>query len=260
MPTDNDSAAKFAESIEDAYTHAAVSPHWIENSDCFWYRRDVRPGEFSFIFVDAGQAIRRPTFDHERLAKALNDHDIDASANALPFSSVDPSSDGKSIKFRIGEKKWEFLSDGELTEYDGEICENTLDSMQEEKPSGSSQKDTAINFVNQTKEPISLFWIDFDGKAQLYATVDAGRSNRRPTYTDHVWRVVNAETKKPIASFIAQDGESTAIIRSDMSSKTKLVDSSDKEENPEECQSPDSETEGSEDQQKLKTFVKDFNV
>ena len=51
---------------------AHITPHWLTNNMQFWYRNDLRDGAKEFVFVDAGTGIRRPAFDHEKLAASLS--------------------------------------------------------------------------------------------------------------------------------------------------------------------------------------------
>jgi dipeptidyl-peptidase 4 len=261
MAANYERSANFAQRVKDAYTETTVSPHWIAHSSTFWYRRDIAPGQFSFVSVDAEQGVRRPAFDHEGLAKALNDEGAKADANALPFAWIDLSSDGECVKFRIGEKKWQFRDNGTLTEYDGEINEETLKPMRNEKPSDMTRASTAITFTNRTKGPISLFWIDWDGNAKHYVTVEAGQSDRRQTYTGHVWRVSNSETDESIASFIAQYNDSIAVIEEGMTSVTEAIEKSPEEKHPQRPHSPRLRVESSgTPQPPSQAFVRDYNV
>ena len=50
---------------------ADVSPHWIEKTNRFWYRR-VEGKESRFLLVDAEANSVAPAFDHSRLAAALS--------------------------------------------------------------------------------------------------------------------------------------------------------------------------------------------
>lgn len=217
-------SANFAERAKDAYAETTVSPQWIAQSSAFWYRRDFAPGQFSFVSVDAEQGVRQPAFDHEGLAKALQDKGVKADANALPFARIDLSRDGEgTVRFRIGAQKWQFRGNGTLTEDDGEITEEILKPMRKEKPSERTSASTVVTFINQTSAPISVFWIDWDGNAKYYVTVQAGQSSRRPTYVGHVWRVLKSETDEAIASFIARDDDATAVIEEGMTSVTEAI-------------------------------------
>ncbi|HVP91478.1 MAG TPA: hypothetical protein VMS75_09695, partial [Terriglobales bacterium] len=44
---------------------------WIEKTHRFWYRKTVKGG-FEFELVDADALTKKPAFDHEKLAAALN--------------------------------------------------------------------------------------------------------------------------------------------------------------------------------------------
>lgn len=110
-----------------------------------------------------------------------------------------------------------------MTEYDGEINEKP---MRKEKLSDRTRASTVINLINRTKGSISLFWIDWDGNVKYYLTVEAGQSNKRQTYTGHVWRVSNPETNESTASFIARDNDSIAVIEEGVISVTEVIDKS----------------------------------
>ena len=224
-------STKFAKRIEDAYTDLRVTPHWIRRSNAFWYRTNTASGQANFVFVDAEHGIRRPAFDHDRLMRVLVDHGVEIGTGRLPFTWIDPSGDGVFVRFRIKEKVWQFNNrDGTLVEHNGEINEETMEPLQEEKPSASGDDDAAITFVNRTTEPVSLFWIDFDGDAKYYEHVKAGQSSTRSTYIGHVWRVSKSETDEPIASFVAQSSDSIAVIKEGMSSVTKTTKKSTEED------------------------------
>ena len=49
---------------------ADVSPHWVEKTSRFWYRRATPKGG-DFVLVDAEQNTVGPAFDQTRLAAAL---------------------------------------------------------------------------------------------------------------------------------------------------------------------------------------------
>ncbi|MBN1224705.1 MAG: DPP IV N-terminal domain-containing protein [Candidatus Aminicenantes bacterium] len=110
-----------AESVEERYKRAeqfsfgnvqkmvfktGVSPKWIEKSDRFWYLNNTAEGK-EFVFVDPSKNTRRPAFDHEKLAAALNKAaDKDFKAENLPFNDIEYIDGEKSIRFKIGSKLW----------------------------------------------------------------------------------------------------------------------------------------------------------
>jgi dipeptidyl aminopeptidase/acylaminoacyl peptidase len=86
---------------------ARINPHWFHDDTRFWYRNELKGGAKEFIVVDAEQGIRRPAFDHQKLAAALSksagqqfkfDH--------LPFSDIEFSEDGKAMLFEAADKRW----------------------------------------------------------------------------------------------------------------------------------------------------------
>ena len=48
-----------------------VTPHWLADTNRFWYRNDLADGKREFILVNASQATRSLAFDHAKLAAAL---------------------------------------------------------------------------------------------------------------------------------------------------------------------------------------------
>ena len=63
------------------------TPHWISDTR-FWYRKSVKGGN-AFVLVDAASAVKRPAFDHERIAAALGKatgHSY--TSTTLPFDTI----------------------------------------------------------------------------------------------------------------------------------------------------------------------------
>ncbi|ERF71994.1 hypothetical protein EPUS_07464 [Endocarpon pusillum Z07020] len=247
---DFERSASLADRIQNAYIETSISPRWIGSGNAFWYRRDFGADQSSFVTVDPEQSLRQPSFDHERLATSLRDVGIEANADSLLFTSIDTSRDGKSVKFRIGEKIWEFRDNETLAEYNGEIKEDSLTPLSSEQPSDSSDKSTFITFINRTKESVALFWIDYDGNPQRYATVEAGKSNRMQTYSGHVWRASYSDNGQLIANFMAQDLDAVAIIEEEKPSVAKAIE---KSSSPALSQRPESSD-------KPQALVKEYNV
>lgn len=244
----------FAGRIEKAYSGTEVVPIWIGSGNTFWYRRTIRPSESCFVFVDPEHGISRPAFDHEQLAKELSDRKIEAKAHTLPFTWIDPSNEN--VRFRIGNRKFQFSQDRRLSDYDGDINEEILKPLSQERVSEVSTAATAIDFVNLTARPVSLVWIDFDGELVTYAKVEASQHDRRHTYKGHVWRVADAETGTMIGSFVAQDHESVVVIEEDMEIITKPMDNCRNKQSTKERDSDDSLS----SEQEPEIFVKDYNV
>ena len=70
----------------DTVFRAQVRPEWAPGGRRFWYRNDLADGAREYILVDAEAGVRRPAFDHGKLAEALSKlvgKPVDASRLAL---------------------------------------------------------------------------------------------------------------------------------------------------------------------------------
>ena len=52
--------------------NAPGAANWIGDSDRFWYTKAVKGGT-EFVLVDAAAATKKPAFDHDKLAAAINE-------------------------------------------------------------------------------------------------------------------------------------------------------------------------------------------
>ena len=84
-----------------------VSPHWIQNNTCFWYRNDLRGGAKEFILVNAEKGTREKVFDHAKLAAALTKATgTEYQPDHLPFSEIEVAEDLQAILFQVGDTSW----------------------------------------------------------------------------------------------------------------------------------------------------------
>ena len=85
---------------------AEVSPHWIEKTNRFYYRK-ASPSGSEYVLVDAERNTSSPAFDHARLADALS-HAAkqEYSPSELPFSDFEFVQGGTAIRFSIDNVKW----------------------------------------------------------------------------------------------------------------------------------------------------------
>ncbi len=86
----------------------AVSPNWINDSDRFWYRNNTGSGH-EFTYVDPVANLKRPLFDHARLAAALSvAADTSYVPDKLPFDDFDfVDGDEGRIAFETGARRFE---------------------------------------------------------------------------------------------------------------------------------------------------------
>ena len=102
-----------------------VQPHWIEQTNCFWYQRNYKLKEDShlhlgieFRLVDAGKKTNSPTFDHKALAQSLaKEAKKNINAEDLPISdlkfSLSLSASPLSVSFTAFDQSWLFDCDNQ---------------------------------------------------------------------------------------------------------------------------------------------------
>ena len=79
---------------------------WIEKTHRFWYRKTVKGG-FEFELVDADALTKKPAFDHEKLAVALNAASGQKYAGAkLPFMMIRFTDAEKAVEFEAADFRW----------------------------------------------------------------------------------------------------------------------------------------------------------
>jgi dipeptidyl-peptidase-4 len=84
-----------------------VSPHWIGQTDDFWYRRQAGGGSV-FLVVEAATGHSHPAFDHKEIAEAVaKATGAPAAAENLPFDSFELSPDRSSIHIIVKDKQYD---------------------------------------------------------------------------------------------------------------------------------------------------------
>ena len=90
--------------------NTTLCPHWIGETDSFWYRRESKTGH-TFRLVDANTPTNNLAFDHEQLGEALSQASGEAiEANNLPLTDLDFSQVPEKIVFTAFDQRWLFTS------------------------------------------------------------------------------------------------------------------------------------------------------
>jgi dipeptidyl aminopeptidase/acylaminoacyl peptidase len=84
-------------------------------------------------------------------------------------------------------------------------------ALGEPHPSGASDVESSITFINKTAGSVVCWWIDMAGKPRRYATVKPGERIRQHTFAGHVW-VVENEARERLGVFEAHEGGGEAVI------------------------------------------------
>jgi dipeptidyl-peptidase 4 len=196
-----------------------VEPHWFDDGRQFWYRVTTGPGAHEFIVVEAEKAVRRPAFDHHRLAETLAQKKISsAPADRLPIDRIlcDPA--GKFIDIHVTGKWWRCdLANYSLAQRPAEserdqATQDLVPVAGGPRASRTTGEDTLLTFINRTAGDVELFWLDPDGKRQSYGRLRPGESRPQNTYAGHVWLVVDAN-KRPLGLKVAEENDATVEIR-----------------------------------------------
>ena len=137
----------FATWTKNKVFRANVRPHWSGDGERLWYKIDVGKGEWEFVAVDAVKGVRRPAFDHVKMASALAKvHAKAHSAKALPLDDLklDPSG---AVRFTVLGKRYEC----KLPTY--ELSEAGTDEPETAPPAKSSAKRLPFNRLSSYTSP-----------------------------------------------------------------------------------------------------------
>jgi dipeptidyl aminopeptidase/acylaminoacyl peptidase len=123
----------------------AVTPHWLELSDRFWYSYETSSGR-KFYLVDPKAKTRKPLFDNARMAAQLTSISLfPYDAQHLPIRTIKFIKKDTAIQFDIDYPKESLIKDGEQVKAVSELDKAIKDQDMTDK----SKKSDA------TKEPES---------------------------------------------------------------------------------------------------------
>jgi hypothetical protein len=199
-----------------------LTPHWSDDGNSFWYRNDLRDDQREFVLVNAVNGKRAPAFDHERLAAALQQHEVrDAVAERLPINSLWFDVPHGIVEFRAAGKYWRCKLDlYELSEIEPNDHSGPDDGVPAWAPADAPRastrtgEPTELTFANRTAGAIELFWLDPSGNRVSYGKIAAGEERGLSTYAGHVWAIVDANGKTLVV-FAADESSGVAEITGD---------------------------------------------
>src|SRR5262245_41298974 len=103
---DYDRATGLREKFQGLVVNAPERANWIEKTSHFWYRKSVKGG-YEFVLVDAETLVRKPAFDHEKLAAALSAASAQKlTALSLPFTSISFDDSERGVQFVAFGSTW----------------------------------------------------------------------------------------------------------------------------------------------------------
>ncbi len=78
--------------------------------------------------------------------------------------------------------------------------------------STNGQHSTQIKFVNDGPQPLSIFWLDYQGKRVFYKTIPSRASHQQQTFVTHPWVIVD-EQQRCQGVYFPDDRERTVVLR-----------------------------------------------
>ena len=193
-----------------------VQPTWSADGSWLWYRVETAADRWQFVAVDTAKGLRRPAFDHKRLAKALVEAGVrGARAERLPIRHLLIADDGRRVTFGTRGAWWQCdLKTYGLRKRTGEAPprgERLRPPETGPKRSQANSTRTDVRFHNLTKGTVRLYWLDTSGQRHSYGTVAVGARSHQNTYVGHVWLVVDG-AGRPLGVFEARARPTTVEI------------------------------------------------
>lgn len=68
-----------------------------------------------------------------------------------------------------------------------------------------------VTFINKTKNPVKLVWIDYGGGQKLYGEISAGKEREQNTYSEAVWLITDL-SNKPLGHFVTSKKDANGVI------------------------------------------------
>ncbi|RBA10782.1 hypothetical protein FPRO05_05371 [Fusarium proliferatum] len=232
-----------------------VTPRWLPGGDAFWYKQNISPSKYQFLFVDVRGKSRELAFDHKQLAEALREKtNEEVDQYSLSFNWFEPVPDESCIRFRFGNRKWQFGPNNLLQEWEGQFTTEPDHLLQKEVISAHSDTQVTVDFVNRTGKTLRVYWIDWKAKAVPYMSIKNGETKRQITYVGHVWRLVDVSNEKYRAVYSAPDeGNHVAVIE-------HLSDSILEASPPSDDEDSETDEEPTEPENGPCLYIKEFNV
>ena len=194
-----------------------IKPNWVHQEKGMWYRVETAPSEFEFVVADIKKKNRKIAFDHPTVAAQLSElSGKEVDPKKLPFQKIFLDETLQNVFFKafgktyVVDRKNSNVTLSETKSIPPQNKSNKTTII----PSGPSEVSIHITFVNQTTNPVSLFWIDTNGRPRPYGSVAPNEKSRQHTYAGHVWIVTDSK-RDPLLVANADSDDETFIITND---------------------------------------------
>jgi dipeptidyl-peptidase 4 len=238
---------------------SSVKPNWFAENSHFWYRNELAGGRFEYVLVDAAKGGRKPAFDQGQLAKTLLKAGLKEDfIEKMPLDRLRFDLNEKTFAFRAAGSFWRCnLAGYELTKLTEKEFVSSAPGSQNAasyvpRRSGQNGPETYITFVNSTKGPVEVHWVDQTGRRRSYGKVEPGKSREQHTFARHVWEVTNS------------NGELlTAFVGAETHTRAEITGKVEVDREPPNQRRPSRGPRGSRDRSpdgKWRAFIRDGNI
>lgn len=210
-------AVQLPEKLSGVEPSFLVHPHWIEDTDKFWFLKKMEKGTSEFLIVDPSISSIKPLFNKYKIASALHNYlHVHVSPDKLPIENISFQTNtphtiliqiyGETMFYDIVSNHLQLAPENEQIGFAPGL--NPEDAPAASLPGG---RRTKLTFINRSKDTMTLLWIDTDGIPHDYHHLKPGESWIQNTYSGHLWRVLS-NGDKPVVAFIAENHSAVAII------------------------------------------------
>lgn len=116
-------------------------------------------------------------------------------------------------------REWKKYTERHVNKSDFSVLNEQVVELKDEIDKLRSEEgsvETSITFVNKTNQPVSIYWVDYNGNEVLYKTVEAGTSFDQPTYATHPWRIRYQVDEQLITEITATKDKRVLEITADL--------------------------------------------
>ena len=190
---------------------AKIEPVWLDSQRVAVRR--PHPDGWSFVVADGEQERVEAAFDHERLAGALKiEVGRGFEAHRLPLRIV--SIDGDSVGFVVEGSDGAF----QVSRRGADLKRVSIEELPGARldpggprRSGGSGSESSLAFVNRSMVRAEVQWLDADGAAHAYVTLEPGERHDQPTFEGHVW-LVRALDGRELGPFVAREVPAAVLV------------------------------------------------
>ena len=193
-----------------------VKAHWLADHTHFFYRNELAGGVREYVLVDATTGDRTPLFDAARLATAMTQatgkpfHHEHLSLHRLELDDARTA-----MSFSVGDKRWRC----DLRTY---AVQATTEKRESDPlrlaaaPTKRTGPAAEVTFENDSHGIVIVYWMDFEGHREHYATLPPGGRHTQPTYAGHVWVLTDDKARVLMAFETPEDGGDYVVDDEDL--------------------------------------------